>query len=272
MPRGVSLWDEARLQGRLWTPDVLLPALWLDADDQSTITIATGVSEWRDKSGNGRHFTQTTTANQPALSTNTFNGRNCVRFDGSNDVLTRVPESWAYQYPIAHFCVFRAVSLVPAYSALADFYTGNTGTVAGWTSLIKNNNLSAFYVGHTTGQASYDGTGALSYMTNTPYIWSSNVGNGFISSWGNGRVDGSFVFTWTGRTNLGVSLVSIGASALFSRYTNWDIAEQIVLNNSSVSAQSAHVRQAVEGYLAWKWGIPLVATHPYVNRPPLIGG
>lgn len=271
MPRAPSISQMARFQGRLWTPDLVRPALWLDAADQSTITIATGVSEWRDKSNNGRHFTQAVTGSQLALSIGTFNGQNCLRFDGSNDVLNRVPEAWAYEYPIAHFCVFRALSFTPAYSALVEFYTSNTGTAAGWTSLIKSNGRSSVYVAHNAGQANYDGTGALSYVTNTPYVWSSNVGNGFINSWGNGRVDGVVSGTWTGRTNLGTSTPTMGASALFSRYTNWDIAEQIVLNSSSVGTISAAVRQLIEGYLAWKWGVPLTASHPFANRPPLIG-
>lgn len=271
MPRGISRLDEARLQDRSWTPALLRPALWLDAADPSTITIATGVSEWRDKGGNGRHFTQSTPASQPAYNRNGINGLGSISFDGLNDVLARAPEAWAFEYPIAHFCVFRAISLTPTYSALVEFYTSGAGNTAGWTSLIKSNNRSSIYVAHTAGQSSYDGTGALSYVTNTPYVWSSNVGNNFINSWGNGSVDGVVSGTWTGRTNLGTSNFNIGASAVFSRYTNWDIAEQIVLNSSSVGTRSAAARQAMEGYLAWKWGIPLAATHPFANRPPLIG-
>lgn len=56
--------------------------LWLDARDTSTITLETGVREWRDKSGNNRHVAQTTLANQPSYANNT------ITFDGLNDVLT----------------------------------------------------------------------------------------------------------------------------------------------------------------------------------------
>src|SRR5215203_2897576 len=67
MPRGIDRYDEARLQGRLWTPAAIQPALgcWLDAGDPSTIIYATGVSSWRDKSGRGAHATQATGALQP---------------------------------------------------------------------------------------------------------------------------------------------------------------------------------------------------------------
>lgn len=56
--------------GRLWTPELLSTALWLDATDASTITLnGTTVSQWNDKSGNGRNATQSTAANQPTYVT-----------------------------------------------------------------------------------------------------------------------------------------------------------------------------------------------------------
>lgn len=47
--------------------DILGSALWQwqDASDASTVTIATGVSNWADKSGNGRNFTQGGAGSQP---------------------------------------------------------------------------------------------------------------------------------------------------------------------------------------------------------------
>ncbi|MFN8994753.1 MAG: hypothetical protein ACK5X3_13970, partial [Pseudomonadota bacterium] len=87
MPRGVSFYDEALIQGRLWTPALERPAVWLDAADLSTITIATGVSQWRDKSGNGANATQATAANQPAYSNTGFFGLPGITFDGLSDQL-----------------------------------------------------------------------------------------------------------------------------------------------------------------------------------------
>ncbi|MEI8285912.1 MAG: hypothetical protein WCG15_01295, partial [Actinomycetes bacterium] len=53
-----------------WSPTTLGSslALWLDASDATTITSSGGlVSEWRDKSGNNRHATQTNAGNQPSV-------------------------------------------------------------------------------------------------------------------------------------------------------------------------------------------------------------
>ena len=71
-----------------WTPAQITTALWLDAADTSTITIATGVSQWADKSGNGRHATQATLANQPTYISSGMNSLGLVDWDGSNDAMT----------------------------------------------------------------------------------------------------------------------------------------------------------------------------------------
>ena len=70
------------------TPLTILGSLefWLRADQG--ITIATGVSQWNDLSGNNRHFTQGTAANQPLFVSNAINSLPAVRGDGSNDVLS----------------------------------------------------------------------------------------------------------------------------------------------------------------------------------------
>lgn len=82
-----------RLLNRLWlnyysqrnfTPKSISGlALWLDASDLGTITKdgSNYVSEWRDKSGNAKHFTQATGGAQPLW------GSNLVTFDGTGDFL-----------------------------------------------------------------------------------------------------------------------------------------------------------------------------------------
>jgi hypothetical protein len=57
---------------------------WWDATDSSTITIDTGVTEWRDKSGLGQKFSQTTGANQPSLNNTGLGGKPALSFNGSS--------------------------------------------------------------------------------------------------------------------------------------------------------------------------------------------
>ena len=58
--------------------------LWLDASVRSSLTFnGDGVSEWRDLSGNGRHFAQATAASQPSGASRTYNGLRVLDFDGT---------------------------------------------------------------------------------------------------------------------------------------------------------------------------------------------
>ena len=273
MPRGLNPYDEAGfVQRRLWTPDLVRPALWLDAADASTVSVATGVSEWRDKSGNGRHFTQTTTANQPAYNPNGINGLGSIAYDATNDALQRAPEAWAFQYPITAFIVFRAAAFTnPGYNSLFECFTINGATAAGWTCLIKNNGRSAIYSTSIIGtQPNYDGTGVATYVTNQTYIFTSVIQNNSLVGLQNGNTDGSNTGSYTLRTNLGTLPLYIGSSPSFSRYTNWQIGEAIITNNAALSTSD---RLKAEAYLAWKWGIRtnIVKSSPFLNRPPLIG-
>ncbi|MDD2885267.1 MAG: hypothetical protein PHT48_09515 [Dechloromonas sp.] len=73
----------------LWTPEYIDTALWLDAADSSTVTLVSGaVSEWADKSGNGRDATQGAAGRRPIISTGGLNGIDVVDFDGTDDGLT----------------------------------------------------------------------------------------------------------------------------------------------------------------------------------------
>jgi hypothetical protein len=61
--------------------------LWLDGSDSSVFTLnGSTVSQWRDKSGNSRHFAQATAAQQPVAASNVKNGRGAVAF--TNDWMT----------------------------------------------------------------------------------------------------------------------------------------------------------------------------------------
>jgi hypothetical protein len=70
-----------------WSPLSLGPLAWYRSD--LGVTVATGVSEWQDQSGNGHHLVQAVGANQPAYSASDadFGGKPSVTFDGVNDAL-----------------------------------------------------------------------------------------------------------------------------------------------------------------------------------------
>lgn len=233
-------------------------ALWLDAADASTVTLdgSNNVELWADKSGNGRNFGQTDSLRRPGYSTAAVNGLNAVHFDGSDDILNRASsgQTWAFAYPLSIFVVFRAVAFSAAYNALWEFYTAANALNAGHTGLIKSTGQSAVYATSTTGtQPNYDGTGAITYATNsTNQFFVRLAATNDISSRGNQATDGSTSGTWTLRTNIGALALEIGASSKFSRFTQMRICEFVIYN----AAISDGDRDKVEAYLKAKWGTP----------------
>jgi hypothetical protein len=72
--------------------------LWLDGSNSSSVTLNSGnVSQWRDLSGGGRHFSQATGGAQPAYTSAGQNGQNCLTFDGSRRLVSDLAASnWAF--------------------------------------------------------------------------------------------------------------------------------------------------------------------------------
>jgi hypothetical protein len=246
-------------------------ALWLDAADASTITLnGSSVSQWNDKSGNNRHFSQSSATWQPAYWTAAINGRNALAFDGVNDRIGRVNDAWAYNYPVAVFAVFRATSGVWAnsYNGLYGFYGNSSGSARSYGVFIKSNGRSAIYA-VAGSQHNYDGTGSVTYSLQTTHVFSATIANNSIQGFGDGAEDGSVSGTFTLNTNAPSPLqdMNVGSDPMFSRFTQWLIGEAIIVAGGAISTAD---RQRVEGYLAHKWGSAsrLPANHPYKNSPP----
>lgn len=266
MPRGVSRYDEARLQQRLWSPDVLRPSLWLDAADISTITtVSGGVSQWRDKSGNNWNASQSTAANRPtyeefssntALPSGAINtGLPAISFDGTNDFL-ELPTGF-----LNGATVFSVAML------LRGGYVGNNTCIFGPTNTAGTGfefiyfNGSFFRINGTQafGSGLYPTTGEFSITT----IQAS-------SSVTTGQNNGTPV------TPNGPGITSVGFNGVyaFGRYAGGNYATMRMCE-FIVSPESWSVAryQLMQGYLAWKWQLQslLAASHPFANRPPLLG-
>ena len=71
--------------GSTFDPLTLSPALWLDASDASTISLdgSSKVSQWSDKSGNARHFTDNSAPSERPTYADTRNGLSVVSFNGA---------------------------------------------------------------------------------------------------------------------------------------------------------------------------------------------
>lgn len=256
MPRGVDPIDEARLQGRLWTPAVLNPAAWYDASDVSTISIATGVSEWRDKTGKGRHLTQATTANQPAYKGFVVNSRPGIEFDNTNDEMTT--SAFTIGTKSTSFLMLMPLSLL---SVNRDYIT-TAGT----------SNLDAHIIYHRFDIdriSLYSGV-VLSSTVSTIAVNTPSIVCG-VTDGANSQIrhNGSVIISGDAGAQSWINGIRLGKSAVVSQYTHAVYCEVVVFDK----ALSVLERQTVEAYLAWRWGMvqKLDASNPYVSAPPMIG-
>jgi hypothetical protein len=288
MPRGYNIVDEAILQNRLWLPNVLRPALWLDASDISTITIATGVSEWRDKSGNQRNVTQATGATQPTQTLGGLNGKSVLSFNGSQYLTSPAAVStWNFLHNTngsTVIAVWKAgnVSDPNAVYSLIGNNAGVSGNIGFYiiyddrVSSSRNDRVLIQISRGISGQSAVQNiTADGAYPANTPTIISqvADPNNGTAANRSFLRINRTLIQNNTDlfapvATNASFAL-QIGACGNNIIPLVGYIAEVIIL--SSIASNST--RQILEGYLAWKWGLQnnLSQDHPFLNRPPLIG-
>lgn len=222
-----------------------LPGLqvWLDgADPLGTGTApanGTVISTWADKSGNSRNST--------GFSSPTYSSASrSVIFNGSSQYFT-VP--YAGTHP-TETC-FVIINITDP-TTTSEIIMGNA---AGARDLLTYQNLIQLF----TSQGSSIVTGALpsaGVQTLLGYSYSSSSS----SLYKNGTLTGSGGgFTAPAETLLflGTNYLSIAGRALTGT-----ISEVLIYNQFLSTVQ----RQAVEGYLAWKWNLmsSLPAGHPYI--------
>ena len=231
------------------------PALWLDASDADSITIVSGkVSQWADKSGNARHAVQATADNQPVVGSETIDGKNTIRFDGSNDYLT-VSSFPTGASAYSMYAVLKVDSDPPA-EAQSGFLTfdGDSSLVSHYPYTdSKVYSDFATTIRKTVGNPSPSLTSAhLLNFDSAASLWAC-------------RINGTQIYT-TATNTVGMSSATndIGRSYY---YFDGDFAE-ILIFPSVLSAQN---RLIVEGYLAHKWGLEssLPTGHPYKTNAPV---
>lgn len=244
-------WDGTEVGGKkLWRPTEIATALWLDAEDTSTVTLnGSTVSQWNDKSGNGRHATQATAAQQPAYETANavLNGKSALVWPTAGNALAIVTPSFA------HGNVF----IVAAYS------TGAQATwLSGYTGLFGSNTTSDVgLVGDVSG-ANWYNTSAFPFVR---YDGGAelNVTAGVVALPMPARIVHS-----RAASNLTIP-EAIGRDRNFSGRGWVGPIGEVIATDAVLSDTN---RTKIEGYLAWKWGLEanLPANHPFKNLPPTV--
>ena len=229
-------------------PPVSGYSLWLDGNDDSSFTYSSGtvVSQWNDKSGNSRHFTQPTVANQPNRNV-TQNGLKGLAFQ--NSWIYNTGYNWSNSAFTA-FIVIKYDALATNYSSI---FSANGGSVM---SLAIN--VDDTYAMFKTAVAPYPYNLAVTSTNADVAVWkSAGVSGGNITTafWKNntaasGTQSITSLTTGTGAV-IGASSTTGGDSSPAS--DPFEKIFEIVVYPSQLSDTD---RNSVEGYLKTKWGTP----------------
>lgn len=275
-------WDATSLGfGKLWRPEQIGSSLlaWYDAADAASFSFGTGVSQWRDISGNGLHLDQSIGANQPTRNATGLANLPTVEFDGSNDALLSNPST--YPWPAAQAQPFTVIAVTkpPAYASLVNgtrlwssFRRNFGGSLNSWSfdyyafAGVGNSAFQIAYSAATFGADDiYNGSGIPIQKDNI--VLSALEYNGFSSM---RRMYGSAGGT-TGNSQFytlyGLCLGADGYNGTGQiNHSATSFSEMIVCSALLPTA----IMERVEGYLAWKWRCEdgLAAGHPYKNSPP----
>jgi hypothetical protein len=254
-----------------WSPALILPQLagWWDSADLSSLSFGTGVSQWRDKSGNDRHFAQGTGANQPAPSS--LSGLSGLYFGGADQYM-EVP---AFLPPAGDFDVFLLVSgdgVAQPQTVSTIFDHGHAqapgsqnfvfqterGTTAPHTLFyIAPHGVSTFEYSNTSGSV----VGAAPKVLH----WKRQAAS-YLE--GNGVVEATRTLTAMKRDSRALGLGSAVHTPLGTNYRG--LVAEILYSSANLDQPTI---DKVHGYLAHKYGLTELfpASHPYRNFPPLIG-
>lgn len=255
MPRGIDLYDEARIQGRLWEPHKagLAPVAYVNFNRPETLSFGTGIATARSLGG-GLSFTQATSAWQPTLTT--VNGSVCV----ANTVAaaTQILGTAATGITSAAFTVCGLARYKPG-GTIGRIFAGSTA-----------NTMWGFHEG--AAERWYDTDEFLVHSLVVDAEWHVIVCRSTASGVPSVRNNGApAVSTVSGtQSYTGAGGFNIGGDTLFGEYSDCQIFAFAVFN----SALSASDIERIEGQWMWEARLAalLPAAHPFKNRPPLIGG
>jgi hypothetical protein len=215
------------------------------------------VGYWGDKSGNGRHATQTTANNRATYTTAGFGGKNCLTFDGSNASSRMVLGDLSAAFPTYG-------EVIIAYEAVSDTAYSLYTTKALQDALLFSG---GHFIGTFVSTRFSPSPNAPKVPTNGSALVSmSSTGSTFVL-----RRNGTQDFSHTGSTFEAGTVHTLAnrAEGEAGLAFNGKIGEVLLFN-----ADMGNVNRAkVEGYLAWKWGLEtqLPYDHPYARSFPGFG-
>jgi hypothetical protein len=240
-----------QLANRFWSPTSITGcSLWLDAADPATLSLSgSSVTQWNDKSGNGRNATQGTPSQRPTFASST------VSFNATNSNVLALPDNTIPSGNSAYSSYF---VMAPRSTDGVFLFSGNA----------VNNQANGFFFNLTASHFNnywlnadiIGGTATNGTRTLLGFVYTQNI-NRYLYQ--NGALQ---ITTASSNRASGTGNNYIGAEVVRGFYATCDINEIIIYSTDSTASQ----RQQIEGYLAWKWGLQgsLPGNHPYKKFPP----
>jgi len=269
-----------------WDPSLISTALWLDAADASTVTASSSlITEWRDKSGNGKHVTAAD-ALRPTYTSAGLNAKSVVTYSGSQSLQAATASDWKFLHDGTKHSVFAVwkagTSSDPnATYSLCSTRTSGANTVGALirfddrTTIPLNNafahtavNLfgesSQTYVNNISANDSHSPNVATMVGVDADPSNSTAVDRSIIRINAGAQIKNNTGDTSAPSTNNPQHAIIIGASQ--TNYLAGYIAEFVIVSGVVTTLN----RQRIEGYLAHKWGLTanLPNDHPYKVNPP----
>lgn len=268
---GLAAWYDASDSSTLYTTDagsvtaVSSPldisgcALWLDGSDATTMFDATSggsqvanggsVARWQDKSGNGRHFIQSTASLRPTLTASARNGLSVVTFDATDDYMVSAA-SHNIPQPATWIFVYKTPANVASFWSLVD-----SGTDRIHVYSASGSDLRMFTAGGSI-ILEPDSLAANSWRVGTYHF------NGASSQ---GRRDGARSATGTVGSVAVNGAIYLGSNNGGGAVLRSQIAEAILLTGVTSFADIARI----EKYLAAKWGVTGVHAQATAANDPV---
>ena len=224
--------------------------LWLDAADRSTMTLSgNNVTQWRDKSGNGFVADNSGTV---TIGTSTQKQIPVLSMSSSSMNIASFSQS------VHSTTIVVAKPIVDYYGWRIDNYKTYFGTF--------NNDL--FYFNAATAIAFRDsalGAGVSICSVNAYHIFAMGYAGGTAAS--------IYTLDGTSRSTIQTAGSAVANTTITGTFfvngfaSTIDMCEALVYNRSISTVEL----QTIEGYLAWKWGLPssIPATHPFKRYPSL---
>lgn len=247
---------------------------WWDASDSASVTLDSGrVSQLNDKSGNGRHASNTTSGStQPSYITDATNGRNVVRFAAaSSQRLTVASSTDAFNF--IHTGSPSFIIAVASFGASSNPATGqylmgnsaaasaNRGFFFGYEDESPFNNASTFAV-HRAAQ----GSPAVSVISNDKITPQTTVVLEVLVDADNATANSRALFRVNGDTQYGGNTntfapaggdasfnLQLGATGNNANPMTGDLCEVLIYSRQPSSATQTAIRR----YLGAKWGITI---------------